>query len=587
MTGLTRWSALLLWLLLGWLLVVPAARAQADEGVVQGLSGTLVPAEGVAYYILPDMQAGDTLYAHVASDDFDTFIGVGDLAFDAVYAHNDDIDYNGGNLNSALAYTFAQDGDYTLAITDCCDRDAGGAFRLVVGLNAPEAERGEVDASAVAQIARLPTDGLARPARFGLGLIPTDCSVLEDRPELSGPPLRREGDDFVIHYTTQGFDAATENYINEVYIALQATMQYQIDRAGWAHPPRDCGEGGDDRFDLYIMDVVGELGGVLGYSSPEGLLGDNPYTATEEEWAAYSFLVIDNDFEGLGRDPLALMRATTAHEFHHVIQFGYDVDDGLEWVYEATATWMETQTFPEDEDASPYVIDLFSTPQHCVGYNDGSLRIYAEWLLLDSIAQDYGPQAILSLWDYMAEEDGMAVYYNWLESLGTTPQEVLRRFAVRNILLGYDLSERFDATVRLEAQAPGVGTYTPRGQGVEELAANYVQITQPGLYHLTLQEADLALLLVGVDETTGEAEVFDLSDGGGVVDTRPFTYTYALILNEAAHTSPDECFARNWTLKINSGEGLPLLAQTPLAFDASRFVPNGQRAEDAPPPVEK
>ncbi len=572
---------------------VPGANGDGkDEEVVAGgaqiqeINGALEAPAGVAYYVLENMQPGDTVYAYVESSAFDTYIGVGNFEFSTVYAENDDIDFSGGNLNSSVAYTFQEAGNYTLAVSDCCDQSASGPFRLVVSLNEPTVQTGQASGTG-AVIAVPPLDDLARPERFGLSFSPTDCSVLEERPSLSGPPLRREGHDFIIHYTNQGSDAATEAYIDEVYAALDYTMSYQIDQTGWAHPPRDCGEGGDDRFDLYIVDTIGGQGGILGYSSPEGLLVDNPYTPREETWSAYSHLVIDNDFLGTSRDPLALMRATTAHEFHHVVQFGYDVGDALSWYYEATATWMETQTFPEYEDATPYVVDLFQTPQRCVGIEDDSLRIYAEWVLLDSIAQDHGPEAILSLWDFVADYEGMQVYYRWLESLNTTPQEVLRRFAVRNVLLDYALSDRFGATVRLEAQANGIGIYTPRSGGVEELGASYVQIIQPGLYHISLEETDLALLLVGVDETSGTAQVYDLSGGGGVVDTSAFDYTYAVILNESPHDSPSSCQARLWTLKINPGEGLTMPPGAPQVFDASRFFPAGQRNTDTAPPVDK
>src|SRR5690606_27813123 len=142
-------------------------------------------------------------------------------------------------------------------------------------------------------------------------------------------------------------------------------------------------------------------------------------------WAAYAYLVVDNDMRGAG-DPGHLLRATAAHEFHHAIQFGYDINDALNWYYEATSSWLETVTFPNQQDATPYVGDLYSTLSYCIGTNSANdLRIYGEWLLIDNIARDYGNDAVVRLWEHIADVEGMEALYNFLSEVGTTPQDFM------------------------------------------------------------------------------------------------------------------------------------------------------------------
>src|SRR5690606_28323233 len=116
---------------------------------------------------------------------------------------------------------------------------------------------------------------------------------------------------------------------------------------------------------------IGSGEGALGYSAPETIIGDNPLTREIESRAATSYIAIENDFADVNfenrQTPITLMRATVAHEFHHAIQFGYDADEPHHWVFEATATWMETATMAKDQDATGYVAYAYTYPELCFG----------------------------------------------------------------------------------------------------------------------------------------------------------------------------------------------------------------------------
>ena len=106
------------------------------EAVVQEFNDAIDAEFGFTYFDIFDATAGETLYAYAESNQIDTYLVVCDIECTEILAENDDI--SGSNLNSALSYTFPADGDYSVAVADCCDETAAGAFRLLLGYNAPD-----------------------------------------------------------------------------------------------------------------------------------------------------------------------------------------------------------------------------------------------------------------------------------------------------------------------------------------------------------------------------------------------------------------------------------------------------------------
>lgn len=564
------WSLMVLALLLA--LAQPAA-AQKNLARVQEFTGMVSDRAEVALFALPNLQAGQTLYVYLeaTSGSLDTYLGLGSADFAQVFREDDD---GGGDYNSALEYPVTVTGDYALAVTRYDDSTSGG-FRLVVGLDAPDALTGRARPTGEPFVVPGGTAARADIPLNGMGVSFTDCSILEDRPVLSGPEQTLPTRFFILHYTRSGADAVTDGYASDVAGVLDVVWKREINEFGWPAPPNDCGEGGDDRYDVYLMDAMGE-GDMLGYTDPQALLGDNPSSDLVEGWASYSYLVIENDFEG-DHQTDALMRATAAHEFHHAIQFGYDLNDiGGHWYYEATATWMETQVFPQYQDATPYISDLFDSLDLCVGANPEddahSLRIYGEWLLMDSLAQDYGPGVVQRLWELIADHEGMESFYLLAEELNTTPQRIIQRYAIRNLLQDYALAADFPARVRVESLVSGPGEVMPRQSGIEQLGVDYVLVTQPGTYTFEIEKPNLTMTAVGVNTKTYEANVFEMGKRG-TLDTTPYQYTYLILMNVDRHADPDACTVTDWTLTVRDGRDDPLLAVDPKRWPALNFVP--------------
>ncbi|MGB7339552.1 MAG: hypothetical protein WBC91_11730 [Phototrophicaceae bacterium] len=503
-----------------------------------------------------DLSAGDVIYAYAAGiGRVDTYMYVLNESLTDVFVEDNN---SGGGFNAALSYEVEVDGTYLIGLIT---REQIGRFELVVGVNTPEI---------ISVIDQAPTDDLATTFE------PFTCddAIFSDRPVLSGNDLTYEADAFVIHYTDSGRDAASIEWITELAIALQLSLDTQLNDLGWALPPADCGEGGDTRLDVYVHDIDF----ALGIATPENLVGDNPNTPVVEYYAAYSYLVVENDIDYERDREFAFnaMRTTAAHEVHHNIQFGYDVNDRFFAFYEAGATWIETLVYPELTNAGANVSPLFNTPDLCLGAFNGRgnsrLRVYGEWVLIDSFTRDLGIESYQFIWEYLSENEGLEGFYRALEALNTTPQDVVMRMAVRNLLRDYALGAFFESTVDIETTLDSTGSITSSRDGVQQLGVDYVQITAMDVYDIRLDTSDnFALWLVGIDRETDLATVYDLG-AGGVVDTRPYTDAYVIILNTQQHRETDNCTFADWKLDVSEAQASDSIASTGEIWNASRFV---------------
>ena len=237
-------------------------------------------------YRFEELQVGDTVYINIQpfNGNLDAFI--------SMYKVFGRQDYH--QSRRVTAVPIVETGDYMLDLTAMLDTQ--GEYRMYVAVN----------------------DDSLLDEKY-----PFQCTDLLPRPEFSWTAQRLETVHFVIHYTTEGRNRADLAYVQEVANAFEFVWQKLIVEANWSPPTPDCGEGGDRRFDIYLQDSIGSIG-ALGYASPEIIVGDNPGTLDAvEQFAGYSYIVIDNDMNG----SIEVMQAVVAHEFHHNIQFGYDVYD--------------------------------------------------------------------------------------------------------------------------------------------------------------------------------------------------------------------------------------------------------------------
>lgn len=488
------------------------------------------------------LQAGQAVIisAEATSGNLDTYLIVRDSAGVTV-AENDDRDF--GDLDAEIIFIVQETDTYTIIVTNISG--TSGQYRLTVTATSVE------EAQAISRV------------------------------RLSGPVRTIDTPHFRIHYTLEGEDATTEAFALKVAETMEEVYMIQVGQLGWPPPPPDRGMGGDDRYDVYLANILdGIEGHDLGYASPELPYGDNPNNpAAVQTYAAPSYIVLDNAYSDPdvldGRAPVALMRATAAHEFHHAIQFGYDISDLHTWYYEATSTWMETITFPLDQDATGYVELVLTYPEVCLGAEDeadpgGGLMMYGEWLFIQSLADAYGDDAPKRLWERIAEVEGWEALELMLADHGDTIFDAVARYRVQNLVRDYAFTPHFaEHTVWLEAVIDGVGNWTYTGEGIQELAANYFELAlPPGSYHVQLRDDSGYLRVWAVGIRGDLASAMPLGKAG-TVSTVGYDDVYLIVMSTEYDDELWDCTYRSYSIDVSPGTG----AGAPVAFqmNASQF----------------
>ncbi len=382
------------------------------------------------------------------------------------------------------------------------------------------------------------------------------------RVSLSGDRLYYDTAHFRIHYTFIGEDAVTEEYVKLVADAMEEVYQLQVVEMGWRMPPADRTRGGDGRYDVYLMDLVNDLdGGILGFARPEnfGRLIGNQTTNISS-----SFLALDNNYELEDEIPLSLMRSTAAHEFHHAIQFAYDDDESMFWYYEATATWMEAVTLPNEQDATRYVEYVYEYPEICFGAEDDAdptgLLMYGTWMFLQSLADRHGYRIINTLWENIALYEGWESLMITLEAYDDTLIDAISYYHLQNIVRDYKYIPFFkDETVWLDSRISGYGVWSHAGLGAQELGANYIQLDLPnGIYDIALQDVsnpDLRLWVMGVRGDV--ADVYDLGKAGTML-IKDYDYVYAMVMNTRYDDDVSACDYATYNIAVSAGTRRPL-----------------------------
>jgi hypothetical protein len=476
--------------------------------------GTVEEGEEDEYTLEIEEGQGVIAAVYALDDSLDTIVRVVDEDGNELGANDDRGDYE--TTDSQIAFTANQDGEYTFLVSGYAD--STGDYRIEIYFASAEE-------TAFAEQAM--------------------------RVVLSGPEEIYETENFIIHYTQEGDDEADEDYIEEVAETVEEVFEIQMD-LGWAQPPSDMVQGGDGRYDVYIIN----LEDIYGYVTSSSSFGDNPNTDFEEEFARPGFLVLDNDYSEYD-DPNQAMRATVAHEFHHVVQYGYDSEDDFQWYYEATASWMETVTVPDDEEATIYVEEVLHYPEICFGGQEkadvSGLGVYGTWLFLEYISRELDESVVISLWENIAEYEDWESLEVTLEDYDETIPSIVMKYHLNNLVLDYEFVDSFDgATVWVEDEIDDTGTWTFTGEGIQELGANYFAFdADEDTYSVSITDTDAELELFGIGINGDEADIFELGDEG-VIDNSDYDNYYIMVFNPDYDNSVRNCRFVEYGIEIDS-----------------------------------
>ncbi len=253
-----------------------------------------------------------------------------------------------------------------------------------------------------------PTAALERPA--------TDVPPGRDSytvPEAPSSPAC--GAHFCVHWVDQGLDAprhkdtngdGVPDYVERVLAVAEHVHEIENGKLGWREPLSDGTlGGGDGQTDVYLAEIGPQL---FGYAAPDpGQTGPGGRTSRH----LHGYLVLDNDYEPFefphttqGRD----LKVTLAHEYNHILQFGYDAYQDA-WFAESTAVWMEDQVYNGIDDYLRYLrrwVRLWDTPLTASSLKMYGTAVWSQWL-----AHHYGRALIREAWAgaARARPDGFAV----------------------------------------------------------------------------------------------------------------------------------------------------------------------------------
>jgi len=258
------------------------------------------------------------------------------------------------------------------------------------------------------------------------------------------------GGRFKIHYTTIGDSAVFEplvdvdpadgvpDYVNRCADILDSVWIKEVDSLNYNPPPSDGSNGGDDKYDVYLLKLSD---GILGYAYREEFV---PFPS------AYSFIVIRNDYSGIPphEDQYDWVRVVVAHEFFHAIQFGYDATDAPYWM-EMSAVWMEDVCYDHINDHLRYLPWFYNYPWLSLktfSYNwsapESLYHAYASCVFPIFLSEKFGTDIIRQIWESCAGWPGPSLWDYYIDYVlkymygGRSLDEEFRQFTIWNYFTG-------------------------------------------------------------------------------------------------------------------------------------------------------
>src|SRR3954447_17679811 len=199
---------------------------------------------------------------------------------------------------------------------------------------------------------------------------------------------------FCVHWVDQGLDApdlsdrngdGIPDFVERVAKVAERVHDVENGKLGWQEPRSDGRRGGrNGKTDVYLSQIGGEL---FGYAAPDRGQATKQHRIPRR---LDGYLVLHNDysaFEFPGTKPLSDLEVTFAHEYNHILQFGYDAYQDP-WFAESSATWMEDQVYNRIDDYLRYVrrwVKLWETP-----LTASSIKMYGSAVWNQWLARRYG-----------------------------------------------------------------------------------------------------------------------------------------------------------------------------------------------------
>jgi hypothetical protein len=248
---------------------------------------------------------------------------------------------------------------------------------------------------------------LMRPT-MGQGNPGEETYSVPEAPALCGPH-------FCVHYVMATGDApaltdadsnGVPDYVQVMLNEFEHVYDVENNQMGWRAPKPDGGRGGDDRVDVYIKNIG--PAGIFGYAAPD---------PNQQGQQVAAFQVMDNDYtQAEYRNYshfLEPLQVTAAHEYNHILQFNYDLQQD-NWMFEATAVWMEDKVYDEINDYRNYLPEWAKrSTQPLTQFtsndgNDGNVKAYGDVVWNRWIDERLGADTIRRAWEVSVETKSFA-----------------------------------------------------------------------------------------------------------------------------------------------------------------------------------
>lgn len=275
-------------------------------------------------------------------------------------------------------------------------------------------------------------------------------SVQAARPSYTATYSETAKNFFKFYYNTSGTDAVVTtdantngvpDYVENMAAAFVRTLTV-YDSLGYARPPIAASDAG--RYGVYISNSSAGSG-VYGYSMPESTVGNNPNTTATENSATTSYMCMRSNYTGFGSTPALLqiaMEVTTAHEFFHAVQFGYETNNMTGFPMEMCATWGEDIVFSHDDDNWQYLSDIFPTSDISIDYDDdldgttiASYHWYAAWIFERYLSDRFGMDITKTFYENSVSSYWSTAMNNALVAKGSTLVDAIKDYNVAIALL--------------------------------------------------------------------------------------------------------------------------------------------------------
>ena len=242
---------------------------------------------------------------------------------------------------------------------------------------------------------------------------------------------------FKIHYNTSGPEAvpSQDDNLNSIPDYVERIASYgdsayitYVANFGYYPPPLDNGEGGDDKYDIYLLAISG-----YGVTFPDA--------AGDSAWNDYSSYIgihrnlygfpPNDDPEG---DTIGAQKVTCAHEVYHAVQLAYDVHEDLWWM-EAGAVWMEEVVFPEVNDNYNYLWLFYTKPELALTTDTG-YHVYGAFIWPAFLQNKYDVSIFRPIWEACRYNDALDAIDSALVSYGADVRQIFPEFALWNYYTG-------------------------------------------------------------------------------------------------------------------------------------------------------